>query len=62
MGEQADLIFTNGAVYTVDAARSWARAVAVKSGRIIAVGGDDDVRSLDAQATETVDLQGRMLV
>ena len=62
MGEQADLIFTNGAVYTVDAARSWARAVAVKSGRIIAVGGDDDVRSLEGQGTETVDLQGRMLV
>ena len=34
----ADLVFVNGAVYTVDAARSWARSVAVKDGRIIAVG------------------------
>ena len=31
----ADLVFVNGPVYTVDAARSWARAVAVKAGTIV---------------------------
>ena len=31
----ADLIFVNGDVYTVDAARSWARAVAVRDGAIV---------------------------
>ena len=30
---KADLIFVSGEVYTVDAARSWARAVAVRGGR-----------------------------
>ena len=40
----ADLVFVNGAVYTVDAARSWAQAVAVQDGRIATVGTDDDVR------------------
>lgn len=39
----ADLILI-GDVYTVDAARSWARAVAVKGDRIVAVGTEDDVR------------------
>ena len=41
----ADLVFVNGAVYTVDAARSWAQAVAVTDGRIATVGTDADVRT-----------------
>ena len=41
----ADLVFVNGPVYTVDAARSWATAVAVKAGTIVAVGADKDVRA-----------------
>jgi hypothetical protein len=36
----ADLVFRNGAVYTVDAARSWASAVGVWHGRIVYVGTD----------------------
>ena len=39
----ADLILV-GDVYTVDPARSWARAVAVKGDRIVAVGTERDVR------------------
>lgn len=60
--DRADLIFVNGAVYTVDAARRWARAVAVRGGRIAAVGTDEQVRALAAPATEIVDLEGRMLL
>lgn len=58
----ADLVFVNGAVYTVDAARSWARAVGVKGGRIVAVGTDADVRDLLGAGTEVIDLEGRMLL
>ena len=58
----ADLIFRNGAVYTVDAARSWAQAVAVRAGRIVAVGTDDEIRAMADPATETVDLRGGMLL
>jgi len=58
----ADLAFTNGAVYTVDAARRWAQAVAVRSGRIVTVGTDDDVRDLVGPNTEVHDLKGRMLL
>jgi predicted amidohydrolase YtcJ len=59
---KADLVFVNGAVYTVDAARSWAQAVAVAGGRIVAVGRNDDVARLRGPRTEIVDLGGRMLV
>ncbi|HEX5950011.1 MAG TPA: amidohydrolase [Actinomycetota bacterium] len=58
----ADLVLVNGAVYTVDAARRWARAVAVKDGRIAAVGTDDDVREFVGSRTEVVDLRGRMVL
>ncbi len=58
----ADLALVNGAVYTVDAVRSWAQAVAVRDGRIIAVGTDADVRTHVGRATEIVELDGKMLV
>ena len=61
-GSSADLIFVNGGVYTVDAVRRWARAVAVKDGRISAVGLDADVRELAGPKTQVIDLDGRMLV
>jgi predicted amidohydrolase YtcJ len=58
----ADKVLVNGAVYTVDAARSWAQAVSIKDGRIQLVGTDDDVRQAVGPGTEIVDLAGRMLV
>ena len=58
----ADLVFVNGAVYTVDAGRPWAEAVAVRGGRICAVGTDAEIRALVDGRTEVVDLDGRMLL
>ena len=58
----ADLAFVNGAVYTVDATRPWASAIAVSAGRIVSVGSDDDVRELVGGGTEVLDLRGRMLL
>jgi predicted amidohydrolase YtcJ len=58
----ADLVFVNGDVYTVDATRSWANAVAVRDGAVVAVGTDDEVRELIGQGTEVVDLAGRLLL
>src|SRR5258708_36449777 len=58
----ADLVLTGGAVYTVDAARSWAQAVAISAGRIVAVGTDADMRPHVGPRTEVVGLRGRMLL
>jgi hypothetical protein len=33
--DPADLVLRGGVVYTVDAARSWAQALAVKEGRLV---------------------------
>ena len=58
----ADLVFTGGPVFTANSVRSRASAVAVRDGRIVAVGTDDDVRELIGPSTEVVDLAGRMLL
>jgi predicted amidohydrolase YtcJ len=61
-GRFADVVFAGGGVYTVDAVRRRAGAVAVRDGRIAAVGSDADVRDLIGPSTEVVDLRGRLLL
>jgi predicted amidohydrolase YtcJ len=58
----ADVVFRGGAVYTVDPARTWARAVAVKGGRIVSVGTDESVADFIGPKTEVHDLHARMLL
>jgi len=60
--EPADLVFRNGAVFTVDAARSWASAVAVSGNRIVYVGTDAGVAPFVGAKTRVIDLDGRMLL
>ncbi|MFJ9521099.1 amidohydrolase [Kitasatospora sp. NPDC101801] len=57
----ADLVFTGGPVFTADAARTRATALAVTGERITAV-GHQEVRELIGPGTEVVDLKGRLLV
>ena len=60
----ADLVFYNGVVYPV-AGQFVGRspsAVAVRGGRIVAVGSDSEIKSFAGTRTETVDLRGRMLL
>jgi predicted amidohydrolase YtcJ len=57
----ADLVFHGGPVFTADTVRSRATAVAVRAGRIIAV-GHDDVKHLVGPPTEVVDLSGGLLI
>lgn len=58
----ADLVFIQGAVYTVDAARSWASAVAVRGGKIVYVGNDTGAQPFIGPQTRVMPLGGRMLL
>jgi len=59
--ETADLLLIHGRVYTVDSAQPWAEAVAVRDGRIVAVGSSEDLATrYDARSTR--DLAGQMLL
>jgi predicted amidohydrolase YtcJ len=58
--EQADLLFLHGKIYTVDSAFSVAGALAVKDGKILAVGTDQDLQGRYL-AGETIDLGGKAM-
>lgn len=61
-GPPGDLVFVNGTVYTVDAARSWASAVVVTDEHIAYVGDDATARSLVGPGAHVIDLKQRMLL
>lgn len=58
----ADTVFTNGRIFTVDANRSWAEAVAVTDGRIAYVGTTNGADQHVGSNTTVVDLKGRMML
>jgi len=57
--EHADLVLTGGRIFTADGAGSWARALAVRDGRLAAVGTDAAANSLAGPHTRVIDLRGR---
>jgi len=60
--EMADTVYFNGPVVTVDDNLPLAEAVAVKDGRILAVGSDADILALAGEQTRRVDLNGKALL
>ena len=58
----ADLLFTGGAIYTADPARPWAGAVAVRDGRILAVGSATELAELLGPRTVVTNLAGKLLL
>jgi hypothetical protein len=56
------LILLGGVVYTVDAGRSWAHAVAIRDGRIVFVGDDDGALALAGRSTAVIELGGRLVL
>jgi hypothetical protein len=55
----ADLVLTGGRLATMDAARRWATALAVRDGRIVAVGTDAAVAPYIRPSTRVITLRGR---
>ena len=58
----ADIVLRGGTVYTVDAARSWAQAIAIKGNEIVFVGLDSDAGNYIGEHTTVVDLNGKMVL
>src|ERR1700677_4081511 len=57
-----DLVLKSGAIYTVDGARTWAQAVAIRAGHIVYVGTDRGAAAYVTPATRVVDLKRRMVL
>ena len=57
-----DLILIRGLFTTLDRSRPNANAAAIKDGKFVAVGRDEDVVPLAGAGTKTIDLKGRTVV
>ena len=60
--EPAELILLSGRIWTADAAKPSAEALAVRGGRIVAVGTDSEIAKLRGEKTRVLDAAGRRVV
>ncbi|MEJ8567004.1 amidohydrolase [Elongatibacter sediminis] len=60
--ELADVMFVNGAIYTVNDTQLWAEALAVKDQRIVFVGAEREAQAYLDESTRIIDLDGRMVM
>ena len=58
----ADLIVEHGKVYTMNAKQPWAQAVAVRGGKIVAVGDDAEIDKLRSSGTKVINASGRLVL
>lgn len=61
-GRNADVVFKNGNIYTVNPAHPRAEAIAVKGDRIVFVGSNAAVRAYETKGTRVIDLHGNTVV
>jgi len=59
-GNQPDVVYKHGKIYTVNESAPWAEAVAIKDGKFFKVGTSAEVEALAGANTDIVDLAGRM--
>jgi predicted amidohydrolase YtcJ len=58
----ADLVVTNGRIYTADAARPVVDAMAIRAGRIVFVGDRAGAKALTGAQTQVLDLEGQTVI
>jgi predicted amidohydrolase YtcJ len=60
--EAADILLLRGRVWTAESNPAWAEAVAVRAGRIVAVGSTTEVEAFRGPKTEVIHLGGRLVL
>ena len=58
----AETVYKNGFVYTVDGLAQVVEAFAVKDGKFVAVGSNNDMKAVTGKDTKTVNLNGKMVM
>ena len=58
----ADTIVINADIRTMDVITPMARALAIRGGRIVAVGSQDEIEALAGPATEVIDAGGHLVL
>jgi predicted amidohydrolase YtcJ len=59
---QADTLVVNGRVYTVNLKQPWAEAVAIRDGKIVAVGTTKHIESFRGTATRVIDAHQQLVL
>ena len=60
--ETADKIFVNAVIYSLNSQNEIANSIAVKDGKIISIGNEEDTYNYSGDKTEIIDLQGNTVV
>jgi len=60
--QSADTVLLNGKIITLDSTTPAGEALAVRDGKIIAIGKSDDIRKLAGTGTRSIDLAGRAVI
>lgn len=60
--QAADLIVTNGALYTVNPEAPWAEAMVIEDGAIAFVGSAEQAEKMATEDTRIIDLQGKFVM
>jgi len=58
----ADSILLHGRIYTVDSKHPWAQALAIRDGKILAVGSDKEISRRRGTNTKVFDAKGRLVL
>jgi len=58
----ADILIVHAKVYTMDAEKPWAQAVAIRKGKIAAVGRDEEVERYRGIGTKWIDAGGKLVL
>ncbi len=60
--QQADVIVHHARIYTVNPAQPWADAVALRDGKVLAVGSEQEVARVKGPQTQLLDAAGRIVL
>lgn len=57
-----DTIYFNGNIHTMDSLQPMVPAMALRDGRVLAIGGNEEIRALAGTRTQWVDLEGQFVM
>lgn len=60
--QTADIILTNGKIFTSDSSQLYVHALAIQKNKILAIGTDQEIEKLSSGKTKRIDLKGKTVV
>ena len=58
----ADILIVHGKIWTVNAKKPWAQSVAIRKGKIVAIGSDETVERFRGIGTKVIDAGGKLVL